>query len=72
VGIGGIVVPSACRLYTSAMIRMEVSSTVVVEELGSANKASVKWSLTGLLGRLPPLPGTTAISIYEELNGSNK
>ena len=71
-GMEGIVVPSACRLYTSVMIRMEVSSVVVVEELGSTDKASVNWSLTGLLGLLSLLLGTTATSIFEKLSGSNK
>ena len=51
---------------------MEVSSVVVVEELGSTDKASVNWSLTGLLGLLSPLLGTTATSIFEKLSGSNK
>ena len=72
VDIGGIVVPSACLLYTSVMIRMEVSAAVDVEELGSADKASVKWILTGLLGLPSPLQGTTAISICEKLSGLNK
>jgi hypothetical protein len=51
---------------------MEVSVAVVVEELGSADKVSVKWSLTGLLGLFSPLLGTTAISICKKLSGSNK
>ena len=51
---------------------MEGSAAVVVEELGSADKASVKWILTGLLGLPSPLQGTTAISICEKLSGLNK
>lgn len=53
-------------LYTSVVIRMEVSSVVVVEELRSADKASVKWSLAGLLGLLSPFLGRTATSICKK------